>query len=25
MIRFEINEEKIENMDIIELGNRSSL
>ena len=25
MIRFEINEEKIENMEIIELGNRSSL
>jgi hypothetical protein len=25
MIRFEINEEKIENMDIIELGNRSIL
>ena len=25
MIRFEISEEKIENMDIIELGNRSSL
>jgi hypothetical protein len=25
MIRFEINEEKIENMDIIEIGNRSSL
>jgi hypothetical protein len=25
MIRFEISEEKIENMDIIEIGNRSSL
>ena len=25
MIRFEINEEKIENMEIIELGNRSKL
>ena len=25
MIRFEINEEKIENMEVIELGNRSKL
>jgi hypothetical protein len=25
MIRFEINEDKIENMEVIELGNRSKL